>query len=172
MQGLFRTMKMRNPNRRSPLNNSIDIDIQIQIHKKKFTIFLIIIELASFYQFLFKLKYFSNITFFYLYQGLTVLTYINKKSFFFKKIAISYSNLTLLLNFFYEKKKLFPRKTLSTKNRTTLLVHLRWFQYYYLYYYLSISISILLFKGLPLFGFFIFIVLKSPYISMFEQRKN
>ena len=106
--------------------------------------------------------------FFYLYQGLTVLTYINTKSFFLKKFAISYSNLTLLLNFFYEKKKLFPRKTLSTKNRTTLLVHLRWFQYYYLYYYLSISISILLFKGLPLFGFFIFIVLKSAYISMFE----
>ena len=95
--------------------------------------------------------------FFNLYQGLTVLTYINKKSFFFKKIAISYSNLTLLLNFFM-KKKLLPRKTLSTKNRTTLPVHLRWFLYYYLYYYLSISIllSILLFKGLFLFGFLIF----------------
>ena len=30
---------------------------------------------------------------------------INKKSFFFKKFAISYSNLTLLLNFFMKKKK-------------------------------------------------------------------
>ena len=88
---------------------------------------------------------------------------INKKSFFKKKFAISYSNLTLLLNFFYgKKKKLLLRKTLSTKNRTTLPVHLRWFLY--LYYYLSI----LLFKGLPLFGFLIFIVLKSPYISMFK----
>ena len=59
-----------------------------------------------------------------------------------------------------KKKKLLPRKTLSTKNRTTLPVHLHWFLYYYLYYYLSISILlsifILLFKGLFLFGFLIF----------------
>ena len=83
---------------------------------------------------------------------------INKKSFFKKKFAISYSNLTLLLNFFMKKKKkkLLPRKTLSTKNRTTLPVHLHWFLYYYLYYYLSISI--LLFKGLSLFGFLIFLI--------------
>ena len=100
--------------------------------------------------------------FFYLYKGLTVLTLI-KNPFLKKKFEISYSNLTLLLNFFYgKKKKLLPHKTLSTKNRTTLPVHLRWFLY--LYYYLSI----LLFKGLPLFGFLIFIVLKSPYISMFK----
>ena len=39
-----------------------------------------------------------------------------------------------------KKKKLLPHKTLSTKNRTTLPVHLRWFLYYYLYYYLFISI--------------------------------
>ena len=50
-----------------------------------------------------------------------------------------------------KKKKLLPRKTLSTKNRTTLPVHLRWFLYYYLYYYLSISILLyyLRIKGQP-----------------------
>ena len=65
--------------------------------------------------------------FLHLYQGLIVLTLI-KKSFFFFKFAISYSNLTLLLIFFMKKKK----KTYShvkyyLQNRITLLVHLRSF---------------------------------------------